>query len=52
MIMEIRRVGNSREIIIPKALPKEAGLEIVAEIALKRLLGNNSSIYRPCGTIS
>jgi antitoxin MazE len=36
MITEIRRVGNSRGIIIPKPMLKEAGLEKEAEIALER----------------
>jgi antitoxin MazE len=36
MITEIRRVGNSRGIIIPKPMLKEAGLEDEAEIALER----------------
>jgi antitoxin MazE len=36
MITEIRRVGNSRGIIIPKPMLKEAGLESEAEIALER----------------
>lgn len=36
MIKEIRRVGNSRGIIIPKPMLKEAGLEKEAEIALER----------------
>ena len=36
MITEIRRVGNSRGIIIPKLMLKEAGLEKEAEIALER----------------
>jgi antitoxin MazE len=36
MITEIRRVGNSRGIIIPKLMLKEAGLEDKAEIALER----------------
>lgn len=33
MITEIRRVGNSRGVIIPKVMLKEAGLEKEAEIA-------------------
>jgi len=36
MITEIRRVGNSRGIIIPKLMLKEAGLEKEAEIELER----------------
>ena len=36
MITQIRRVGNSRGIIIPKPMLKEAGLEKEAEIALER----------------
>ena len=36
MITEIRRVGNSRGILIPKPMLKEAGLEKEAEIALER----------------
>jgi len=36
MITEIRRVGNSRGIIIPKPMLKEAGLEKEAEIAVER----------------
>jgi antitoxin MazE len=36
MITEIRRVGNSRGIIIPKPMLEEAGLEDEAEIALER----------------
>jgi antitoxin MazE len=36
MITEIRRVGNSRGIIIPKPMLKEAGLEKEAEITLER----------------
>jgi antitoxin MazE len=36
MITQIRRVGNSRGIIIPKPLLKEAGLEKEVEIALER----------------
>jgi len=36
MITEIRRVGNSRGIIIPKPLLKQAGLKREAEIALER----------------
>jgi antitoxin MazE len=35
MITEIRRIGNSRGIIIPKPMLKEAGLEKEAEIALE-----------------
>ena len=35
MITEIRRVGNSRGIIIPKPMLKEAGLEKEAEIAVE-----------------
>jgi antitoxin MazE len=35
MITGIRRVGNSRGIIIPKPMLKEAGLETEAEIALE-----------------
>ena len=36
MLTEIRRVGNSRGIIIPKPMLKEAGLEKEAEIVLER----------------
>ena len=36
MITEIRRVGNSRGIIIPKPLLQEAGLDKEAEISLER----------------
>ena len=36
MITEIRRVGNSRGIIIPKPMLKQAGLENEAEIAVER----------------
>jgi antitoxin MazE len=36
MITEIWRVGNSRGIIIPKPMLKQAGLEKEAEIALER----------------
>jgi len=36
MITAIRRLGNSRGVIIPKPLLKEAGLEDQAEIALER----------------
>jgi antitoxin MazE len=36
MISQIRRVGNSRGIIIPKPMLEEAGLEEHAEIALER----------------
>jgi antitoxin MazE len=36
MITEIRRVGNSRGIIIPKPMLKQAGLEKEAEITLER----------------
>lgn len=36
MITTIRRLGNSRGIIIPKPMLKEAGLEKEAEIALER----------------
>jgi antitoxin MazE len=36
MITAIRRLGNSRGIIIPKPMLKEAGLEKEAEIALER----------------
>ena len=36
MITTVRRVGNSRGIIIPKTMLKEAGLENEAEIALER----------------
>jgi antitoxin MazE len=36
MITQIRRVGNSRGVIIPKPMLKEAGLEKEAEIALER----------------
>ena len=36
MITAIRRLGNSRGIIIPKPMLKEAGLDKEAEIALER----------------
>ena len=36
MITEIRRVGNSRGIIIPKPMLKDAGLENEAEITVER----------------
>ena len=36
MITAIRRLGNSRGIIIPKPMLKEAGLDEEAEIALER----------------
>jgi len=36
MITTIRRLGNSRGIIIPKLMLKEAGLDEEAEIALER----------------
>jgi antitoxin MazE len=36
MVTEIRRIGNSRGVIIPKPLLKEAGLEKEAEIVLER----------------
>ena len=36
MITTIRRLGNSRGIIIPKPMLKEAGLDEEAEIALER----------------
>ena len=36
MITDIRRIGNSKGIIIPKTMLKEAGLEREAEIALER----------------
>jgi antitoxin MazE len=36
MITTIRRLGNSRGVIIPKPLLEEAGLEKEAEIALER----------------
>jgi antitoxin MazE len=36
MITQIRRVGNSRGVIVPKPMLKEAGLEKEAEIALER----------------
>jgi len=35
MVTEIRRVGNSRGIIIPKPMLKEAGLEKEAEIVVE-----------------
>ena len=35
MVTEIRRIGNSRGVIIPKPLLKEAGLEKEAEITLE-----------------
>jgi antitoxin MazE len=36
MVTEIRRVGNSRGIIIPKPMLNEAGLEKEAEITVER----------------
>jgi antitoxin MazE len=36
MVTEIRRIGNSRGVIIPKPLLKEAGLEKEAEIVVER----------------
>ena len=36
MITRIRRLGNSRGVIIPKLMLQEAGLEEEAEIALER----------------
>jgi antitoxin MazE len=36
MITTIRRLGNSRGVIIPKPLLEQAGLEREAEIALER----------------
>jgi antitoxin MazE len=36
MITTIRRLGNSRGIIVPKPMLKEAGLEKEAEITLER----------------
>ena len=36
MITTIRRLGNSRGIIIPKLMLKEVGLDEQAEIALER----------------
>ena len=36
MVMQIRRVGNSRGIIIPKLLLREAGLQKEAEMVLER----------------
>ena len=36
MITEIRRIGSSRGIIIPKPMLREAGLEREAEISLER----------------
>ena len=36
MVTEIRRIGNSKGIIIPKPMLREAGLEKEAEIALVR----------------
>jgi antitoxin MazE len=36
MITKVRRLGNSRGIIIPKPMLKLAGLEDTAEIALER----------------
>ena len=35
MVTEIRRIGNSRGVIIPKPLLKEAGLEEEAEILVE-----------------
>ena len=35
MVTEIRRIGNSRGVIIPKPLLKQAGLEKEAEILLE-----------------
>jgi antitoxin MazE len=36
MVVEIRRVGNSRGIIIPKPMLKQAGLDEEAEISIER----------------
>jgi antitoxin MazE len=36
MVTQIRRVGNSRGIIIPKLLLREAGLQKEAEMVLER----------------
>ena len=36
MVTGIRRIGNSRGIIIPKPMLEEAGLETEAEIVLER----------------
>jgi antitoxin MazE len=36
MLTEIRRIGNSRGIIIPKPMLKEAGLESEADIVVER----------------
>jgi antitoxin MazE len=36
MVVEIRRVGNSRGIIIPKPMLKQAGLDQEAEISIER----------------
>jgi antitoxin MazE len=44
MLTTIRRVGNSRGILIPKPLLKQAGLEDEAEILLE---GNALVVRRP-----
>jgi antitoxin MazE len=46
MLTAIRRMGNSRGILIPKPLLKQAGLEAEAEILLE---GNTLVIRRPKG---
>jgi antitoxin MazE len=45
MITAIRRLGNSRGIIIPKLMLKEAGLDEEAEIALER---GTIVLRKPC----
>jgi len=47
MLTPIRRLGNSRGILIPKPLLKQAGLENEAEILLE---GNTLILRRPKGT--
>ncbi len=44
MLTKIRRLGNSRGILIPKPLLKEAGLEDQAEILVE---GNTLVVRRP-----
>lgn len=44
MLITIRRLGNSRGILIPKPLLKQAGLEEQAEILLE---GNTLILRRP-----
>ncbi len=44
MLTTIRRIGNSRGILIPKPLLKQAGLEDQAEILVE---GNTHVVRRP-----